>query len=408
VQKALNHKFEDSKVSYTKRDVILYALGAGASELKFVYENDDNFSALPTYPVVLPQKGTSNDVVPFGSNMELPGLNFDPMMILHGEQYVEIKKPIPTHGSFTARPKIIGVYDKGKGALVLMETSLLDDKGETVTRSVGGIFIRGLGGFGGDRGPSENINIPNRAPDAQYSQKTSEFQALIYRLSADYNPLHVDPQMATMVGFKKPILHGLCTFGHAGRAVLSQFCDNDPKRFKAIKARFASPVYPGETLVTEMWRESPTRVVFRTKVQERDVIVINNSYVDIDGGSNSSPAQDLSSEPALKSSIIFTAMSQTIETHPEVAKKVNAIYQFNLTGPTPTTYTVDLKNCKIYQGEPTTKPDCVLTISDEDYFDMATGKIDPQTAFLKGKLKVKGNIMLAQKLSIIQQAASKL
>jgi len=414
VKQALSHKFADGKASYNRRDAILYALGVGATDLKFVYELDDSFSILPTYPVVLGQKGASYDIVPFGANMELPGINFDPMMILHGEQYLEINKhPLPLQANWITKPKIIGVYDKGKGALVLNETKFIDQTGDTVVRTVSSIFIRGIGGFGGEKGPSENFEPPKRNPDAVQVEKTLESQALIYRLSADYNPLHIDPMVASMASFPKPILHGLCTFGFAGRAVLKHFCGDNPSKFKAIKVRFASPVYPGETLITEMWREK-SRVFLQVKVQERNVVVINNAYVDIIGEPLSVALAQSPSEgepPVLKSAIVFEAMGQAIEKHPDIAKKINAVYQFNITGPHATTYTLDLKNGKIYKGPPvapTTKPECTMTVSDDDYFDMATGKIDSQTAFLKGKVKITGNILLAQKLNLIQQAAAKL
>jgi len=217
VQKALSAKFPDRPLAFNQRDVIIYALGVGAQDLKYVYENADNFSALPTYPVVLMMKGDSFDVVPFGSGMAMPGIEgFDPMMILHGEQVLELKKPVPSSAKWIARTKIIGVYDKGKGALVVTETNMIDEKGEVAVRAVSSTFIRGIGGFGGPRGPKEGeetITIPNRAPDAVESEPTCAHQAWIYRLSADYNPLHIDPDVATMAGFKKPILHGLCSFG---------------------------------------------------------------------------------------------------------------------------------------------------------------------------------------------------
>jgi len=318
---------------------------------------------------------------------------------------------VPPKGNWTSRPRITGVYDKGKGALVVMETEMIDESGEVAVVSVSSTFIRGIGGFGGARGPAveENVKIPSRAPDISHAEKTSEHQAWIYRLSADYNPLHIDPGVAEMAGFKRPILHGLCSFGFAARAILKNCCANDPKKFKSIRVRFVSPVYPGETLVTEMWKESQNRIVFQVKVQERNVVVIGNAVAMV----SSEPTQVVtpsSEPPILKSSVVFAAMKQAIEKHPDLIEKVKTVYQFNITGSHPTTYTLDLKNGKgdVYEGTPKSKPDCVMTISDDDYFDMATGKFDGQTAFLKGKLKISGNIMLAQKLNIIQQAAAKL
>eukprot|EP01102_Stenamoeba_stenopodia_P006485 TRINITY_DN1778_c0_g1_i7.p1 TRINITY_DN1778_c0_g1~~TRINITY_DN1778_c0_g1_i7.p1 ORF type:complete len:310 (-),score=58.91 TRINITY_DN1778_c0_g1_i7:45-932(-) len=283
VAKVLATQFEPVPVSYTRRDLILYALGVGASELKFTYENDEAFSALPTYPVVLGMKGTTSDVVPFGSGYQaIEEFPIDPAMILHGEQSLELLAgALPLEGRFTNKSKIIGLYDKGKGAVMVTETLTYDERDTPLVRAVSSIFVRGAGGFGGDRGPSGVANQPpNRAPDAVVTEKTTDNQALLYRLSGDYNPLHIDPEMATMVGFKKPILHGLCTFGFAARAVLKQYLNNNTKLFKAISVRFANPVYPGETLATEMWKEG-NKIIFQVKVVERNVVVVSNGCVDV-------------------------------------------------------------------------------------------------------------------------------
>jgi len=299
--------------------------------------------------VIMGQKANHSDVIPFGSSFELPGLDFDPMMILHGEEYLELHKPLPVEGNFVGKRKILGVYDKGKGALVQFETKMFDASGALVSRNVNSMFIRGLGGFGGSRGPNQpNIEIPKSNPDVVEKFRTAPNQAEIYRLSADYNPLHVDPEFAAGAGFKAPILHGLCSFGFSARAILKHFCNNDPKNFKAISVRFITPVYPGETLVIEMWRDPATRgrIIFQTKVAERNVTVISNAYVDVvdDGKNPASPAADLASEPVFKSAIVFEAMAQTIEKYPEIVKKVNAVFLFHVSsGDKKLTYTLDLK-----------------------------------------------------------------
>jgi 3-hydroxyacyl-CoA dehydrogenase/3a,7a,12a-trihydroxy-5b-cholest-24-enoyl-CoA hydratase len=160
---------------------------------------------------------------------------------------------------------VLNFFDKGKGGLLEIEDTTYD-KGEPICRTVGGIYIRGLGGFGGERGPSrdkENIP-PQRAPDAVQEETTRETQAQIYRLSGDYNPLHIDPDLAQMVGFKKPILHGLCTYGYACRALIKAFAENDPSKMKSLRVRFANTVIPGDTLVTEMWDLGNGNIVFQT------------------------------------------------------------------------------------------------------------------------------------------------
>lgn len=259
--------------TYTKRDVMLYALGVGCGteDLSFTYEGDlkvlPTFAVIPSFPAMLT----------FGHVMQV-----NPVMVLHGEQRIELLAPLPTEATITTTPTITAVYDKGKGAVVVISTDSKDEKGTLLFRNVSSIFVRGEGGFGGDRGPSGARNVaPDRAPDATVSYKTLDQQALIYRLSGDMNPLHADPNFAAMGGFSKPILHGLCTYGHAGRAVLQAFCGNDPAKMKAFEVRFAGVVYPGETIVVEMWRTAPDTIVLTAKTAERGEPVLAAAAAEI-------------------------------------------------------------------------------------------------------------------------------
>ncbi len=260
--------------SYETRDVILYALGVGAGaepeELKFVYENE--LQVLPTFGVIPPFTSLMGIV-------GLEGMDFNLAMLLHGEQYLELVREIPTSGKLISYPKIAAIYDKGKGALVELEVETKNPRGELIFRNIFSAFIRGEGGFGGERGPEPGHEPPQREPDRVVSMPTLPQQALLYRLSGDYNPLHADPNFAAMGGFEKPILHGLCTFGFAGRAVLREYCGNDPARFKAIKVRFSRHVFPGETIVTEMWQEQPDKVILRCKTAERGDYCLTNAAV---------------------------------------------------------------------------------------------------------------------------------
>lgn len=270
---------------YSTRDVSLYALGIGApadwldpKELQFVYElSADGFKVLPSFGVIYTSQ-MIDDIVAG----DIAGIKFNPMMLVHGEQYLEIKKPLPTAGTITSTPQITNIYDKGSGMVIVTTVTSRDETGAVVCVGEASMFIRGLGGYGGDRGPSGNINLPpERQPDKVHEEKTLEKQALIYRLSGDINPLHADPAMAAIGNFEKPILHGLCTFGFAVRAVLKHFADNDPAKFKSVRVRFSKHVFPGDTLITEMWRESPTEIIFQTKVKERDVVALSNAKIEL-------------------------------------------------------------------------------------------------------------------------------
>ncbi|KAH7906842.1 hydroxysteroid dehydrogenase [Hygrophoropsis aurantiaca] len=261
---------EPSEFSYTERDIILYNLGIGATEkeLQWTYEGHDEFAALPTFGVV-PQFAASSGV-PLGW---LP--NFNPAKLLHGEQYLSIKGPIPTEGELVNETRLLEVLDKGKATSVTTVVHTKDKAtGNIIFENQVTVFIRGAGGFGGkrsgsDRGAATATNAPpRRAPDSIVEERTSSSQAALYRLSGDYNPLHIYPEFAAMGGFDQPILHGLCFMGFAGKHVLKTY-----GVYKDIKVRFAGVVYPGETLVTEMWKEG-NKVIFTTKTKERGTTVL--------------------------------------------------------------------------------------------------------------------------------------
>jgi 3-hydroxyacyl-CoA dehydrogenase/3a,7a,12a-trihydroxy-5b-cholest-24-enoyl-CoA hydratase len=281
---AIGFEFAPTTTSYDEGDLSLYALSVGAAvdaldpaELQFVYElNRDGFRALPTYAVTFP----------FSLLWQItgvPGLRFNPALLLHGEQYLALKRPLPTKATVTNTARIANIYDKGSGALVLLDVHTADETGNELAYNQVSLFIRGIGGFGGERGPSSAAEpLPDRAPDATHRQRTNDNQALLYRLSSgDHNPLHADPAFAAAGGFDRPILHGLCTFGFAGRAVLRHFVGNDPARIGSIRARFTRHVFPGETLVTEMWAAAPGRVLFQCKAAEREEVVLSNGVVEL-------------------------------------------------------------------------------------------------------------------------------
>lgn len=265
----------------TTRDTMLYALGLGVGEnpldphqLQYVYE--DGLKAMPSMSVVLGYPGFW---------LGDPKTGADWRKVLHGEQGFEIFKPLPVNGSVVGRSRVTGLFDKGagKGAVLLSERDVVDQQsGELLCRLTSTTMLRGDGGFGGPSGPLPAPHpLPERAPDTSLSIKTLPQAALIYRLSGDYNPLHADPAVAQRGGFDKPILHGLCTFGVVCRALVETVCENDPARLTKMQVRFSSPVYPGETIVTEIWNGDDGAVSFRARVAERDVVVINNGLASV-------------------------------------------------------------------------------------------------------------------------------
>jgi len=251
---------------WNSKDALLYAVGVGAGtdELAFTTENtrDTPQRVLPTFAVIIGGGGA-----PFNKIGQ-----FNPAMLVHGEEGIELLGEIPVEGEIESVGKVSAIWDKGKGAVVEMTSeSTLVATGEPLLRTRMSAFIRGEGDFGGERGPSASLEIPTRKPDHEVHYDTAVDQALLYRLSGDRNPLHSDPSFAEMGGFAKPILHGLCTYGFTGRALLHSLCDGDPARFKSMDGRFSKPVYPGDTLGVSMWVDG-TECIFQTRNQAGDVV----------------------------------------------------------------------------------------------------------------------------------------
>lgn len=277
-----SYPFEEVEQRWSDKDSILYALGLGfghdpldEAQLPFVFEEAQGFSAVPTMAVVLAAPG-------FWARNADTGIVWQ--KVLHGEQGMELFRPLPASGHVKATSRVVRVLDKGegKGALIYVERDLTDvETGEKIATLTSTTFARGNGGFGGEAGPQPAPHtIPDRAPDVEVDLPTLPQAALIYRLSGDFNPLHADPAVAKQVGFDKPILHGLCTLGVAGHAVLKAFCDYDAARMKSLKLRFSAPVYPGETIRTQMWRDGNV-ISFRARVVDRDVTVLDNGRAEI-------------------------------------------------------------------------------------------------------------------------------
>ena len=273
----MNLTSENVEISYSDKDSILYSLGIGLgndpmnlNELKYVYENSQS---------VLPSMATNFQ---YHSPLLLKtNINF--IMVVHGEQRLSITNALPVSGDFIANAKVIGCYDKGpaRGAIIEVETTVKNKKNnEEICKLVSTTFARGDGGFGGPDSPKKEIFIPDGEPDYVSEVSTKPDQALIFRLSGDYNPLHSDPNFAKAAGFEKPILHGMCTYGIACRSLVNEICENDASKLKRFDCRFSSPVYPGETIVTEMWKNDKM-IYFNSKVKERDKLVLKNGVGEI-------------------------------------------------------------------------------------------------------------------------------
>jgi acyl dehydratase len=255
--------------SYTERDVILYALGVGAraDELQFVYEGSPGgLQVIPSFSVLAPG----------GNIVDLLGDGIDFPRMLHGEQLIRMHRPIPPRGTITSVGTLVDIFDKGKAAVLHFRTESRLPDGEPVFETEAVLFYLGAGGFGGPRGPkTERLEPPEGVdPDFRVSYQTSENQAALYRLLGDLNPLHIDPKEAQRVGFDRPILHGLSTYGFATRAIVHALCDGDVGRFRAFRARLSSVVFPGETVTTEGWKQSDGRYIVQVRT-ERDVVMTN-------------------------------------------------------------------------------------------------------------------------------------
>ncbi|SEP27195.1 MaoC/PaaZ C-terminal domain-containing protein [Trujillonella endophytica] len=271
---AVGQEWDAGVGSWTSKDALVYALGVGAGaldpldELEFTTENSHDVPqrVLPTFAVVA---GGLNGQ---GSGAA-PSLGDFPLQaILHAEQSVTLHGTLPVEGSVRLTSSISGMYDKGRDALIVMETRARDAATDAPLYDTSAtIFVRGEGGFGGDRGPSTPWSVPERPADSVVAYPTRPDQALLYRLSGDRNPLHSDPWLARQAGLDRPILHGLCTYGFTGRALLHAVCDSDPARFGGMSARFSAPVLPGQELTVHAWREEG-RCLFQTRVGDTVVL----------------------------------------------------------------------------------------------------------------------------------------
>lgn len=279
-EKARGARLPEGESSYTQDQVILYHLGLGAGvpatdpkELEYTYEK--NLKVLPSFAVI-PAFGS------MGGIANIPGLQFNFAMLLHGEQEVILHRPLPTQAKLVTSAHIPEIYDKGKAALVILEAEAKDaETGEALFTNRFSLFIRGEGGFGGESGPKAGNQAPEREPDGTTERKLLPQQALIYRLSGDKNPLHADPEFAKLGGFDAPIIHGLCSYGVACKAIVDEVLDGDVTRVARYQARFAGVGFPGETYRIAWWKEGDDRILLEASSVERNAKIISNAVIEL-------------------------------------------------------------------------------------------------------------------------------
>ena len=406
----------ETKFDFGKKEVILYNLGIGcqADELDWVYENAKNFEPIPSFAVIPAFAGMMS--VDMNSILN----DFSPVMLLHGEQYIELPLgKIPVEGSLTSTTEVVQVAEKaGKGTVVVAQVTTKDSNGNVIAISEGTTFnrkARAKNVINGKRRPlaTESPQIPtNRAPDAIKTQKVAHNAAALYRLSGDENPLHIDPKFSGAAGFPRPILHGLCTMGMATRHVLQSF---PGKLVKAVKVRFVKHVFPGEEIETQMWKISQNRIVLQVRAVERNEIIISGAFVeflDVPIKEIVAKKEEAKSGVAPKAAAFFKKMSDNYSKLPDAfkmdqIKKVGGVFVFNVDG---SIFFIDLKNGKgdVGVGSSPHPADITILVGDNDFEALATGKMKGQAAFLKGLVKIKGNMMLAMKLDSVFKAFASL
>ncbi|MFI1796143.1 MaoC/PaaZ C-terminal domain-containing protein [Streptomyces sp. NPDC020379] len=267
-----------TRLSWDHKDIQLYHLGIGAgtpatdpAELRYTLES--RLHVLPSFATV------AGGGMALGGGLAAPGIDIDLAAVLHGGQHIALHRPIPLRGSATHTSRVTAVHDKGKAAVIVLRSDAADADGPLWTSECE-IFVRGEGGFGGERGTSTRLDVPTTAPSVTAERPVREDQALLYRLSGDWNPLHADPEFAAAAGFDRPILHGLCSYGIALKAVVDTLLGGDVTRVRSYATRFAGVVFPGETLRVRAWSVGPGRIQLLVTVAERgDAPVLTDAVV---------------------------------------------------------------------------------------------------------------------------------
>lgn len=275
LDKALGAELEPIEFSWTSSDIQLYHLGLGAGadpmdERELRYLIDDTPQVLPTFGNVAASFHMTEP-----PKVQFPGIDIELSKVLHASEAVSVPGPIPTSGTAKSVQRFTEIWDKGKAAVIVSESTVTDESGKVLWTTKRSIFARGEGGFGGERGPSTSVEMPDRAPDVEISLPTLPQQALLYRLCGDRNPLHSDPAFAKAAGFDRPILHGLCTYGIGCKAIVDNLLDGDVSQVASYGARFAGVVIPGETLQANVWKEDGKFIGVLTAPSRDNAVVLS-------------------------------------------------------------------------------------------------------------------------------------
>ncbi|OBF42346.1 3-alpha,7-alpha,12-alpha-trihydroxy-5-beta-cholest-24-enoyl-CoA hydratase [Mycolicibacterium peregrinum] len=275
LDKALGAELEPIEFSWTSSDIQLYHLGLGAgadpmSSRELRYLVDDTPQVLPTFGNVAASFHMTE-----APKVQFPGIDIELSKVLHASEAVSVPGPIPTSGTAKSVQRFTEIWDKGKAAVIVSESTVTDESGKVLWTTKRSIFARGEGGFGGERGPATSAELPDRAPDIEISLPTLPQQALLYRLCGDRNPLHSDPAFAAAAGFERPILHGLCTYGIGCKAIVDNLLDGDVSQVASYGARFAGVVIPGETLQANIWKEDGKFIGVLTAPSRDNAVVLS-------------------------------------------------------------------------------------------------------------------------------------
>jgi len=398
---AIGKKIGPLTKAYTWKDAVLYALGVGAgfSELDYTYEK--NLKVIPTFSIAMIFDLFRE--VTAACNINVAG-------VLHGEQDLIFHNPIPPSGTMTTEGKIAHYFDKGtKGALVVVESETIHGSSKKLFTSIITLFSRLDGGFGGKSVPHETFLFPDREPDLIVEDKPSPDQPLLYRLSGDIFELHVDTEFAKMAGFEKPIMHGLCTYGFACRALVASLIPGEPEKVRRLACRFVQPLYPGEPIKTLIWKTGNGEALWQTVNAKTRDIVIDRGIFEYNRGALKNEHTNLitKEEDAMEkketdvgkglSSVEAVFKKMPMAFNADAAPGMDVTFQFSLSGEGGGDWYAEVKGGKcVVEAGVSSNPTSTIKMDTTDFLDMIGGRLNAIQAFMSGKLKVEGDIMKAQ------------